>query len=355
MPRSAGTPGARRTCPSRRELSPSRTGQEVIEHAHELVGRLDMGTMPRGELHEVGAQQCCEVAGAFDRDRVVGAVNDEGRGNGETGRVLPEFGPKVVLAEAGPDGLVGAARDAEGGEVLDVRDVVEVPGDRQLERAPTVGSRVALTQAARAELLASLDDFGRVHPFGEPAVELASGLSRDRCWRYQRQPVDTLRVLEGVEDRQQATPRVSQDRQPLEPEGEADFFKVGRVLAPADGGLARHRRPPAAALVVVEQLPASRQEVVLREQVIVMGAGAAVEHRDERARADATGEKRDAVDLHRRYSSTASASATSLTSACSRSPKAAGTSESMSSWPRIVCPRRISTTSSDLVSRLHAR
>src|SRR5207253_9224190 len=57
----------------------------------------------------------------------------------------------------------------------------------------------------------------------------------------------------------------------------------------------------------------------------------------------------------RRQSRTASASAISFTALWCSGVKPAGTSESTSSCPRMVRPRRIRTTNSDLVSRLQAR
>lgn len=72
------------------------------------------------------------------------------------------------------------------------------------------------------------------------------------------------------------------------------------------------------------------EKVILWQEVVVMSAGAAMEHNDERTVAPTDSPREQ---LH--YNSTASASATSFTSACSRSPKPPGTSESMSICPRI--------------------
>src|SRR5690349_1236301 len=100
------------------------------------------------------------------------------------------------------------------------------------------------------------------------------------------------------------------------------------MLAPTDGSVARDRRLPATALVVVEQRSTLGEQVVLRQQIVMTRAGSAVEYDDNRTRSNLPAE-----EMH--YSRTASASAISLTSACSRSPNPFGTSESMSIWPRM--------------------
>src|SRR6266496_2746862 len=63
-------------------------GEEFVQRPHELVGRLDVRTVPDGELHQIGAEDLCQLAGARDRDGIEGAVHDEGRGMGDGGRVL---------------------------------------------------------------------------------------------------------------------------------------------------------------------------------------------------------------------------------------------------------------------------
>ena len=105
-------------------------------------------------------------------------------------------------------------------------------------------------------------------------------------------------MLEQVQQRQQPAPGVAQKREALErpPPLPAQGLQVGDVLAPADRRLPAHRGLPAAPLVVVEQGPAPRKQVVLGEEVVVVRAGAAVQHDDPGARADVPREQPDAVD-----------------------------------------------------------
>src|SRR5207302_7302300 len=139
----------------------------------------------------------------------------------------------------------------------------------------------------------------------------------------------------------------------------AQRVEVGDMLPPTHGGVARDGRLTATPLIEIEELAPVRQEVVLRQQIIVMCAWSAVENDHEGSGTDAAGEEPNAVAFNehecRNYSSTARASATLFTSACSRSPNPSRTSESMSIWPRMWSPRRISTTSSDFVKALQAR
>src|SRR3989440_4516578 len=72
------------------------------------------------------------------------------------------------------------------------------------------------------------------------------------------------------------------------------------MLAPPDGRIARDRRPAAAPLVVIEEGAAVREPVVLREQVVVVGAGTAVQHDDRGAVSDASRVDADAVQVDRR-------------------------------------------------------
>ena len=64
----------------------------------------------------------------------------------------------------------------------------------------------------------------------------------------------------------------------------AQRLEVGHLLASSRPDVARHGRAPAAALVVVDQLAAVGERVEAGQQVVVVGAGAAVQHDHRRAR-----------------------------------------------------------------------
>ena len=223
-------------------------------------------------------------------------------------------------------------------------EIAEVAGDRQLEGSSWVAN------ATRAQRIPLPLDFRRLHAAGELVFELAPVLGRDPGGGDQRQARDAFRMLEEVEHRQQPTPGVAAQRELLQVMLRAQRLKVGDVLTPAKRGVARHGGLAAAALVVIKERAASPrgEEIVLRKEIVVTRPWPAMQHHNQRAVPDLPREQPH-------YNSTASASATSFTSACSRSPNPFGTSESMSSWPRIWSPRRISTTSSDFVNTLQAR
>jgi hypothetical protein len=71
--------------------------------------------------------------------------------------------------------------------------------------------------------------------------------------------------------------------------------EVGDMLLPSDRCLARNGRLASAALVIVEERAAGSEQVVLREQIIVTGTRAAVQHHDHRPRADLAREEANAV------------------------------------------------------------
>jgi hypothetical protein len=77
----------------------------------------------------------------------------------------------------------------------------------------------------------------------------------------------------------------------------AQGVEVGDVLAPSDRRIALDPRLPAPALIVIEEGAATREQVILRKEVVVMGARAAVQHHDQRSGTHAAGEQPDAVDV----------------------------------------------------------
>src|SRR5687768_14153558 len=159
-------------------------------------------------------------------------------------------------------------------------------------------------------------------------------------------------MMHGVQQSEQRSPGIPDEREPLDAPRHPERLKVGDMLAPSDGHVTGDRRAPAAALVVVDQGPALGERIESGKEIVVMGTGAAVENDGFGSGAGAALEDLDAADGgHRR---TASPSATFLTSASSSGVNGSGSSLSTSIWPRIVSPRRISTTSSERVQVLQA-
>src|SRR2546426_290122 len=233
-------------------------------------------------------------------------------------------------------------------QVLGVMEIAEIPGDRQLECAPLIGCGIAFAQTAGAQRLPLPLDFGRLHAACELVLELFPVGGRDRARGNEGQPFHALRMFEEVQYREQSTPRVTAHGELLEPALRPQGVKVGDVLPPSDRRVPWDARLPAAALVVIQERSSRGQEIVLWKEIVVTRTRPAVQHDNKRAASDLPCE-----EPH--YSRTARASATSFTSACSRSPNPFGRSESISIWPRIWSPRRISTTRSDLVNTLQAR
>jgi hypothetical protein len=140
------------------------------------------------------------------------------------------------------------------------------------------------------------------------------------------------------------------------------------VLPPAHRDIPGHGRPPAAALIVIDEGAAAGERVEAGQQIVVVRAGPAVQDDYRRTAPDLSLEEGDAPDLADSgalrpgalgsgalvQSSTASASATFRTSASSSAVNGSGTSLSISIWPSTVTPRRMRTTSSERVQRLHA-
>src|SRR6476660_4762575 len=88
---------------------------------------------------ELAAKHTCRLPCGLDRDRVVLAVEDEGR----DGAKRAEPRSEIVIAQAAPDFLLGSADYAKGGELPGLRRVVEVRHHRELEHAMLEGVRVA--------------------------------------------------------------------------------------------------------------------------------------------------------------------------------------------------------------------
>jgi hypothetical protein len=83
-------------------------------------------------------------------------------------------------------------------------------------------------------------------------------------------------MLHGIEQREQTTPGVAQQCEPVETPLISQLLEIGHLLPPADRDISGYRRLAAAPLVVVDQLPPAGQGVESGEEIIVMGARAAV-------------------------------------------------------------------------------
>ena len=203
-----------------------------------------------------------------------------------------ERGSEIVITQTGPHLLLGPAGDAERSQVAGPSGVVEVGRDRKLEDALLERRRVALAETALPKAPALfLKDRGQV-ALAEAGLVAVPGCAPRRRGRDQREPLDSLRMVEGVEQREEGAPGVSGEGEAVERPALAQGLEVGHLLGPADRDVTRHRRPPAAALVVVDELPPHGQRVEAGQEVVVVRAGAAVEHDRRRPRADPANEDR---------------------------------------------------------------
>ena len=126
-----------------RELLPGRAPQELADGREQLRRLFNIRHVPALiQRHELGVQRLRDGFGAFERDRILAAMDHEGRA--AHGR---EAVREVEVAEARPHGLLNAAGDPERRELRGARRVGEVAGDAQLERPLPVRRRVALLQA----------------------------------------------------------------------------------------------------------------------------------------------------------------------------------------------------------------
>ena len=122
------------------------------------------------------------------------------------------------------------------------RRVVEVARHRQLEEPGGVGRGVALAETALPQPPSGLLQFRGQRARIEAALELVPRRPPGGGGRDQGQARDPVRMLRGVEQRQQPAPGVSGEGQLLEPPPLAQRLEVGDVLPPSD----RHvPRPPA--------------------------------------------------------------------------------------------------------------
>ena len=144
-------------------------------------------------------------------------------------------GPEVVVAEALPHLLLGAADDAERRELAWRLDgSKKYGGDRQLEDPLLERRRIPLAEPALPELAARLLKGGIQIAPGERGLEPVPRRAPRRRGRHQREPPHPAGVRQRVQQRQQPAPRVAGERQPLEAPMPAERLEVGHLLGPAD-------------------------------------------------------------------------------------------------------------------------
>src|SRR6184192_3525784 len=80
--------------------------EEGVEHAHEILRRLDVRGVPRGELDHAGGEERRRLTGRFQGHGVVNAVHQQGAGSGAVGEGLLEPRAEIVGSEALPHRLL---------------------------------------------------------------------------------------------------------------------------------------------------------------------------------------------------------------------------------------------------------
>src|SRR5512135_255893 len=266
--------------------------KEGVQQAAEVFQALHVGAVAAPvECVELRAEERCRLAGGLDRDGIVLAVQHEGRQPQP-----PKGGAEVVVVQASPDLLLGASDDAKRRQVAGPGRIVEVGDDRQLEQPALVGPGVPLAKPAFPERQPLRYELWRETPLGEAPLELVSGGAPGGGGADQREPIEPIGVLGRVELGQEPAPGVAEDDEAVEGPELPERLEVGDVLAPADRDVPRHRRPPAAPLVVIHQLPSQSERVEAGEEVAVVGAGAAVEDDDRRPLSHPPLEQGDAAD-----------------------------------------------------------
>ena len=145
-----------------------------------------------------------------------------------------ERGSEIVIPQAGPDLLLGPTGDPERREVAGPGGVVEVGSDRKLEDALLERRRVALAETALPKAPALFLKPGARLRWLKRRSNLVPGCAPGRRGRDQRQPLDPLGDVEGVEQREEPAPGVAGEGEPLEPPALAQRLEVGHLLGPAD-------------------------------------------------------------------------------------------------------------------------
>jgi hypothetical protein len=159
-----------------------------------------------------------------------------------------------------------------------------------------MGHRVALTQAAFAQLLAGRLQGRSERACFEAPLELVARRAPGGGGRDQGEALDVWGVRDGVEHRQQPAPGVSGDCQAVQPPFLPQRFEVAHLLPPADRHVAPDWGAAATSLVVVDQGTPGGQGVEPGQEIVVVRARAAVEHDHRRPFADTALEERHPVE-----------------------------------------------------------
>ena len=208
-------------------------------------------------------------------------------------------GPEVVVAEALPDLLLGPAGDAERRQLPGAGRVEEVRRHRQLEDSLLEGRRIPLAEPALPEHAPRLLERGIEVAPGEDAARTGPAPPARSA---RATPAPAARPGRGARARRAAPAARPTSSPPASsrssPQCTRSASRSATCSVQPTGTSRGDRRAPAAALVVVDQLPAVGQRVEAGQQVVVMRARAAVQHHGGRPLADAAGEELDAADRH---------------------------------------------------------
>src|SRR5262245_24732039 len=225
----------------------------------------------------------------LDRDRVILAVKDDGGYSAEAG----ERGAEIEISEAGPHLLMGAAGHSTRSQVARPCGIVEVGRYRELEDALLEGGRVALAEAAFPEASTLFLEDGIQVALAEARLVTLPGRAPGRRRRHQGEPLESLRMLEAIEQREECAPGIAGEGEAVERPALAERLEVGHLLGPADRDVTGHRRPAAASLVVVDELASDGERIEAGQQIVMVRPGAAVEHDGGRPGADPANEEGD--------------------------------------------------------------
>lgn len=220
-------------------------------------------------------QQRGELRRGLQRHRIEPPVQHQ-----RLGHDARQPGSQVHAGEALPHRALCARGDAERRQVPRAARVLEVPCHREFEGAPPERAGIPLAQPGARQRGARLGDLGRGLPLGEGALDPGPDVGVGTGGSHEGEPRDQLGVFDGEEQGEQPAPGEAEQRQRSSRQGSGHRRQVGDVLPPAQRRIARHHGPTTAALVVVEDGAPAGEGVELRSQVIVGGAGPAVERDD---------------------------------------------------------------------------
>src|SRR3954468_19641352 len=133
----------------------------------------DVGHVPAvGQNRHVGLKQLGDGTGSIQGNDVSFALQQNGWYL-EPG----QLGPEIVIAQTGPDFLLGAAGYPEGREVMGPGRIEEVGGHGKLERTLSVGRRVMLPKSTGSQVGSLLLQRRIKIPLLKPSLELPPGFT----------------------------------------------------------------------------------------------------------------------------------------------------------------------------------